>query len=63
MWLLHSHRPIGCVAVLEHEEVAEKRLRTVKVCLFSIGRPKIKSTAHRLFGSIIEIVAKGWSDL
>jgi hypothetical protein len=63
MWFLYTDRPIGCVTVLKHEEVAEERLWTVKVCLFSKGRPEIKGTAYRLFCPIIEIVAKGRADL
>jgi hypothetical protein len=38
-------------------------LRTLKVCLFSKGRPQVKGAAYCLFRPIVEIVAKGRSDL
>ena len=63
MWFLDTDGPIGCVTVLQHEEVTKERLWTVKVCLFSEGRPEIKGTAYRLFCPIIKIIAKGRADL
>ena len=63
MRFLHVDRPVGCVTVLKHEEVAEERLWTIKVCLFSKGCPEIKGAAYCFFCPIIEIVAEGRADL
>ena len=63
MWFLHPDRAVRRLTVLKHEEVPEERLRTVNVCLFSIGGPEIEGAAYRLFCPIIEIVAKGRADL
>ena len=63
MRFLNTDRSIGCVTVLKHEEIAEERLRTVKVCLFSKGRPEVKGAPYRLLCAIIEIVAKGRTHL
>ena len=61
--LPNFHRVAGCVAVLQHEKVTEERLRACEIGMFSIRGPEVESASHRLFGSIVEVVAEGWPNL
>jgi len=51
-------RTLGLRAVLQHKEVAEKRLWTAEVGAFTVGRPQIEGAPHRLFRPVVEIVAE-----
>jgi len=63
MGLLDTNRAVGCLTVLQHKKITQKRLRALKICLFAEGRPKVKGTSHRLFCPVIEIVAKRGTNL
>ena len=58
MWLLHLDGAVGRGAILQHEEITEKRLGAVEVGAFPIGSPQVEGASHRLFGSVVEIVTE-----
>ena len=50
-------------AILQHEKIPQEGRGTIQVCALPESHPEIQSTADRLFGPVVEIVAKGWPDL
>src|SRR5574337_255598 len=61
--LLDLDRAVRGDAVLQHEEVAKKRLGTAKVGTLAVRGPEVKGASDRLFRPVVEVVAEGWADL
>ena len=60
---LNPHRTVRCLAVLQHEEVTKKRLRTFKICSLSECSPEIKGASNGLLCPVVEIISKRGSNL
>ena len=63
MRFLDSDGPIRCLAVLQHEEVADERLWTLEVGVLTESRPEIQSASHGFLGPVVEIVAERGANL
>lgn len=63
MRFLNSDGPIRCLAVLQHEEIADERLWTFKVGVLTESRPEIQSASHCFLGPVVEIVAERGANL
>lgn len=63
MQFVDSDRPVGGLAILQHEEIAEERLRAVEIGPLAVGRPEVEGEPHGLFRVIAEAVAEGRPDL
>jgi len=63
MRFLHLDRAVGGDAVLQHEEVAKKRLGAAQVGTLAVRGPEVKGASDRFFRPIVEVVAEGWTDL
>ena len=61
---LDADRTFRGVTVLQHEEIPEEReFGTVQKSPFAKRGPQIEGTAHGFFGSVVKIVAEGWTNL
>ncbi len=63
MGFLDADGTVGCLAILQHEEVSEERLGAVEICPLPESGPEVEGASHRLFRPIVEVVAERGADL